>query len=132
MITVGLKSGTILATLSAINYRHAAYGFAPSVSAEKLKSWSKAVKRCLGQQQAEKFCIMPCHLQMVLRLTHGTLLQLRDACIFVLGTVCSLRCGEVPGLDVCYLMFDIDGPGTLALRIKWRKNNIFRRYAICA
>eukprot|EP00961_Rhodomonas_salina_P196210 2648354-Rhodomonas_salina.1 len=108
LITVGLKAGTILATLSAINHRHLAYGYDPPVSHLLLKNWSKAIKRCLGQPRAEKFRVMPCHLQWVLRLKHTTLLELRNACIFILGTVCSLRAGEIPDIDICDLLFDID------------------------
>lgn len=127
MVTVGLKAGTILATVSAINHRHMAYGYAIQVHPMMLKSWSKAIKRCLRQPHGEKFRVMPVHLQMVLRLPRTTLLILRDTCMFVLGTICSLRCGEIPDLDVCNLMFNIDGPGTLALHIKWRKNDAYSK-----
>lgn len=44
-----------------------------------------------------------------------------------MGTVCSLLAGEIQDLDVCNLLFEIEGPGTLALRIKWHKNDQYRK-----
>ena len=43
--------------------------------------------------------------------------------MFCVGTVCALRAAEITRLDVCDLLWDIDGPGTLALLLWYRKND---------
>lgn len=127
LISVNAKAGTILVTLAAITSRHRQYGHAMSVPPSMISAWCKAVKRCIGMPAHEKYRILPCHIKLVLALPSASLADDRNVAILVNGTICSMRAGEIPDLDVCDAIFEIDGEGTLALRIKWRKNDIFRR-----
>eukprot|EP00961_Rhodomonas_salina_P057586 773774-Rhodomonas_salina.1 len=45
----------------------------------------------------------------------------------VVGTVCALRVGEIQRLDVCDLLWDIDGLFTLAILLWYRKNDGVKR-----
>ena len=59
-------------------------------------------------------------LRLILRLQRHTLSWLRDISILALGTMCALRPSEILRLDVCDVLSNIDGIGTLAVCIWFR------------
>eukprot|EP00961_Rhodomonas_salina_P189965 2562939-Rhodomonas_salina.1 len=105
--------------------RHRAYG-------ETFPFTSRGVKRFRVIETFERLCGVPCkeapaftasHLSRVLHLPRRTLSQIRDAAIVAVGALWALRVEEITAIDVCDVLFDHDGAGTLAIRIKKRKND---------
>eukprot|EP00961_Rhodomonas_salina_P017420 234251-Rhodomonas_salina.1 len=92
-----------------------------------MHKWLAAIQKGLGLPKRDKVFVLPVHIRCVMQLPRDTLRRTRDAAILVVGTVCELRSGEVSKLDVCDLLWDIDGIGTLALLLWCRKNDCLKR-----
>ena len=71
----------------------------------------------------EKMLLNACQLRLILRLPRGSITRLRNVSIIALGTICALRPSEIMRLDVCDVIWNIDGAGTLALCLWYRKND---------
>ena len=123
LVMVGYTGATLVRFFEAIIDRHRQYDIPLGVSIEKMHKWLAAIQKGLGLPKRDKFFVLPVHIRCVMQLPRDTLRRTRDAAILVVGTVCALRSGEVSRLDVCDLLWDIDGIGTLALLLWCRKND---------
>jgi integrase len=122
LLQAGYKPGTITLRIYAIVDRHRAFGLPFPYLQRDLKSWIKAFERLCGVPRRDKLAVTASHLKCILSIPRTTLRQIRDVSIVALGTLCALRVSELTELDVCDLLFDFE-PGTLAVRVKKRKND---------
>ena len=123
LILTGYSGGRLGAFVEAIIDRHYLYNIELGVPAERIRWWASAAKKGLGLPAGEKYPILASHVKLILLLPRLTIKATRDAAMFCVGTVCALRAAEITRLDVCDLLWDIDGPGTLALLLWYRKND---------
>lgn len=122
LLQSGYRPGTITLRLYSIIDRHARFNLPFPFHQREIKAWIKAFERVCGVPRRDKLAITSTHLKAVLSLPRNTLRSFRDVSIVALGTICALRVSEITELDVCDLLFDFE-PGTLAVRIKKRKND---------
>ena len=125
-VLIGYSVGTITGYVAAIKHRHKIRKIGFMIEGDDLRTWCHALHKNRGMPSTPKFKILPAHLKMAMQIPWATLARLRDICIFTIGTVCAMRASEVTQLDVCDLSWDHDGPDTLMLRIKHRKNGMKR------
>ena len=76
-------------------------------------------KKGLGLPAGEKFPILAAHLQAIC-VPRDTLHEVRDVAILCVGTICALRASEVRNLEVCDLLWEIDGLHTLTILL-WKR-----------
>jgi len=122
LLQAGYRPGTITLKLYSIIDRHLRFKLPFPYHQREIKGWTKAFERICGVPRADKLAITSTHLKAILSTPRQSLRDLRDTTIVALGTVCALRVSELVELDVCDLLFDFE-PGTLAIRVKKRKND---------
>ena len=125
-VLIGYSVGTITGYVAAIKHRHKIRKIDFTIGTGDLRTWCQALHKNRGMPSTPKFKILPAHLKMAMQIPWTTLARLRDICIFTIGTVCAMRASEVTQLDICDLSWNHDGPETLMLRIKHRKNGMAR------
>ena len=123
LIMCGYSAVSIAKFITAIKDRHQRFNFAIPVHARQLGEWTHALVHQLGMPKKQKWTVLACHVRKVLELPRTSISRIRNMCIMALGTVCALRPSEVMRLQPCDLVWDIDGPGTLALLLWVRKND---------
>ena len=123
LIMCGYSGVAIERFITAIKNRHKHYNCSLPIHPQTFSDWGKAIVKQLGMPKREKWTIMACHLRKILFLPRTSLKMLRDLAVMAVGTVCALRPSEIMRLQLCDLLFDIDGPGTLALLLWVRKND---------
>ena len=124
LLQSGYRPGSITLKLYAIIDRHRRFKLPFPYHQREIKSWIKAFERLCGVPRRDKLAITATHLKAMLSSpdSRGSLRNLRDIAIVALGTICALRVSEITEIDVCDLLFEFE-PGTLAVRIKKRKND---------
>jgi integrase len=122
LLQAGYRPGTITLRLYSIIDRHLRFKLPFPYHQKEIKAWTKAFERLCGVPRRDKLAITSTHLKAILSSPRSSLRCLRDSAIVALGTVCALRVSEILELDVCDLLFDFE-PGTLAVRVKKRKND---------
>ena len=127
LVMVGYAAGTIEHYIESILDRHRQFQVLPSVNIYLIRSWVEAMKRGLGVPSKPKFQILSSHIRCILQLPRTTLTLTRDIAIMAIGTMCALRVSEILRIDVCDLLWDHDGPDTLAICIWKRKNDQGKR-----
>jgi hypothetical protein len=127
LIMVGYAGATFTRFTEAIIDRHRAFKSEVGVPIKTLHQWAEAVQKNIGLPKRDKFCILPVHIKCIIQLPRTSLKFLRDATIMVIGTICANRAAEITRYDVCDLLWDYDGPQTLALLLWYRKNDGFKR-----
>jgi hypothetical protein len=123
LLMVDYAGASITRFFEAIIDRHKRFDEPLQVSAGKLHGWSAALVKGRGLPKGEKSLILPVHIRCIIQLPRDSLRHLRDTTLVVVGTICALRASEVSRLDVCDVLWDFDGPGTLALLLWYRKND---------
>jgi hypothetical protein len=120
-ILAGYKVASIQGFLTAFKHRHRINGLTFDVAPEVTAGWTIALRRNRGLPATPKFKILPSHIKAMLMRPIASLTHLRDILIVAIGTTCALRAGEIRDLDLCDTSWNHDGPDTLMLRIKLRK-----------
>ena len=114
---------TVKLRLYAILDKNQQYGHNVAFSRRHINQWLTAYECLRGSPTKEKPAVSRLQLKRILQLPRSRLRHLRDTLIVALGCLCALRPQEIAQIDVCDLLFDHDGPRTLAIRIKKRKND---------
>ncbi len=127
LLMVDYAGASIGRFFEAIIDRHKRFDKQLLVPAEKLHSWAAALVKGRGLPKGEKSLILPVHIRCIIQLPRDSLRHLRDMTLVVVGTLCALRSSEIGRLDVCDVLWDFDGPGTLALLLWYRKNDGLKR-----
>jgi hypothetical protein len=123
LLLCGYAGATYDRFYAAIVQRHRVWGGMLPVHLQKFRSWIETIQKQLGVPKKLKFAILPEHLRAIFVLPRVTLSDSRDVAIVGTGTIFALRPSEVGNVDVCDLLWEEDGPGTLALDILRRKND---------
>ncbi len=127
LLMVDYAGASVARFFEAIIDRHKQYDQPLAVAACKLHSWRVALEKGRGLPTREKFLILPAHIHCIIQLPRDSLCHLRDTTIVVVGSLCALRAAEIGRLDVCDVLWDFDGPGTVALLLWYRKNDGLKR-----
>jgi len=114
---------TVRSHVYAIIDRNERFGHAVQFSRKQVRQWLKAYECLRGMPTKEQPAVSRTQLKRILGLSRRRLRHLRDTLIVALGSLCALRPQEIAALDVCDMLLDHDGPGTLAVRVKKRKND---------
>ena len=127
LLLIGYSGASFVRFFEAIIDRHKKFQCVMRVEIRTVHRWVRTIKKHMGLPKREKFAIMPEHIRRMLRLPRESLKDLRDTTILVMGTICALRAGEIQRLDVCDLLWNVDGPDTLAVFLWYRKNDGFKQ-----
>lgn len=135
MLMLGSSAGTIRNLWSAIEDRHRFFGYTPPLAAREgdFSRYSKAVASIKGMPSRVIFPVGTHHVRLMLELVGLSLAQRRDILICVLGTVMCLRVGEISQLQICDVLWRLDGGfhvmyvNTLGCRIYKRKQDTARK-----
>jgi hypothetical protein len=135
MLMLGSSAGTIRNLWSAIEDRHRFFGYTPQLAAREgdFSRYSKAVASVKEMPSRVIFPIGTHHVRLMLELVGLSLAQRRDILICVLGTVMCLRVGEISQLQICDVLWRLDGGfhvmyvNTLGCRIYKRKQDTARK-----
>jgi hypothetical protein len=127
LVMLGYAGASIMRFFEGIIDRHRHYEQELGAPVVTVRKWVEAIQKQLGLPKRDKFFILPLHIRCMIQLPRSSLKQLRDTAITTAGTICALRAAEVSRLDVCDLLWDYDGPNTLALSLWYRKNDGFKK-----
>jgi hypothetical protein len=127
LIMLGYAGASVMRFFEAIIDRHRHYGYEMEVPVVTVRKWVEAIQKQLGLPKREKFFILPLHIRCILQLPRSSLKQLRDTSIMTMGTICALRAAEIGRIDVCDVLWDYDGPETVAIALWYRKNDGFKK-----
>jgi integrase len=122
-ILTGYSAARLTSMVEAIIDRHYLYRITPQIPPEKIRWWATAATKTLGLPETEKFPVLASHIKAFLRLPRTSLRILRDITMLCVGTICALRSKELRRLDVCDVVDEIDGKGTMGLLLWKRKND---------
>jgi integrase len=120
-VLAGYRVPSIMGFLTAFKHRHRIQGLTFQIPSDTVTGWTTALRRNRGLPTTPKFKVLPSHIKAALMRPISSLTHLRDILIVAIGTTCALRAGEIRDLDICDASWDHDGPNTLMLRIKLRK-----------
>ena len=125
-VQANYKPASIELFLAAIIYRHKRFGIPLGFTVDWAHKCVKALKKNIGIPKHRKYKISVPHFKAILIMPKPNLIVLQDAVMVLIGVACSLRLSELIDLDLCDLIFDIDGPHTLGINVKRRKQDHFR------
>jgi hypothetical protein len=135
MLMLGSSAGTIRNLWSAIEDRHRFFGYTPPLAAREgdFSRYSKAVASIKGMPSRVIFPVGTHHVRLMMELVGLSLAQRRDILMCVLGTVMCLRVGEISQLQICDVLWRLDGGfhvmyvNTFGCRIYKRKQDTARK-----